>query len=1146
MKKILSFILCACMLMSFFSFNVSAATGVNVSCDFSDFTEMGKVNDTTSFLNVPSTTSEQYGKIYYWAPKTGVFGKSSSDKALYFKSEYNGSSLPTDTVAPLITNPLINLSDNKALEKGEIYHISFEIARESGNFGGYVQLRPNSTTGQSKQMSFYMPFSRRNDESDYITMGSQSVAIAFKKWYKFDLVFEPQVDASENEDGSDIRTRLNAYVDGKKVVEDLWVDCDTSTDGYQYMTGMNHIRFTFDPRASNSVYPKTETYIDNVRAEVLTQIPQIFSANISHSDTELNSYIDNSAHKIYYYGQTVGEMKNGLTEASGAEIKFINLQGTELTDSDAMKNCYIAATYSGQSVYYTVENKMHIVWGNGYEVNYDQSTVPAYLYTPVSLYKEKFQAEDGYTLIVKDADGNEVTQGDIKSGYKLEAVNDSTGVAAESYNVKFYGKEMYENFDSFAQTKFYYGGANNTQNGWIWTSDTFSADKLSSANTTADNAAYYLAENVAGRGKVLHVYSKGLYTSAYSHITLATNQAPSAQYYGDKFVMEYSVMLPTSADSARWQTTVVKSDGTTVMYQTPIVVGNGAITVWGTNCGSYTSGEWVDIVVYNDSTTGDFKVYANGKNIYEGNSATVKGFASFSGIRLLQHFCKDDTTEYNAYIDKFALYGVGGLTDSFLNNMDVSLESDSYVVENDTINGYYNMTVADIEDGAKVADGAIVEMYNADASVALGSSKAAKGMYLRVTSADGSNFKNYVLDVEHHKISDIDYTVNGMHIDGKFAKGTVTASVNVDAYAASDVTIIIAQYKENKMIGTPSVKEVKNILEKGKKVETKIEIDDANDSKLKIMVWDNLDNVHPVMNFIELVPFETGKITTVSKTYPNYSQKAITFSYDDGNAEDSKLIEIFNKYELRGTFNLISNYINSSNQNAYAQRYVGHEVATHSKTHPRMYVKDSSEIEGGYTPLTFEDCKEEFSSAQTKLNDVFGSYPRGGAWPYTAPYTRDFYNDLLTYMQDELGIMYMRPTATKSDFNLPTNWMDWRSNCHHDNMETFAKEFLELDTNNELKLFYVWGHTYEFEPTREPENTAKVRWDDIDRLCAMFADRDAVWAATNIEIYDYATAMNKVVIDYDKNTIQNPTDEDLYFVVNGEKVMIPKNTTAQF
>lgn len=1143
MKKFLSVMLCVCMIASLFTFGVSAANESKKEFDFSNLTqEMGSMSGITGFLNVPVSTHDSYGKLYYWAPKTGVFGKNSSDTALYFKSEWEQSSLPSDSGANVITNPLINVGDGTAIAENQYYHISFELARESGSFGGYVQLRPNS----GKYTNLGISFPKKDNATDYIEIkdGSTSlkkVEMNYKKWYKFDLVFKPS-DESEDKDGSSILTRADVYVDGNLVVANLLIDANTAEDGTQRMTDLNHFRMAFDPRKSGSNYPKTETYMDNLVMEVLNSEPQIVDFSLTHTDETLNSYIDNETHTIGYYGQTVSEMKDGLGEDNGAQIKFVDLSGKEITDETvALLNCYVKVEKSDQTVYYRTENKINGVNAKEYDVDYETKTVVAYSYTPIDVYKQKFEAGKGYTLSVKDADGNEVTNGDIKAGYKLEAVDDATGETAESYTIKLYTKDVHENFDTFNKTKFYYGGSNNAQNDWSWVSANF--DSLTDG-LKAEDVAYFEPVDVAGRGKVLHIYSKGAYASAYSHITFVKNTLPKAEYYGKQFVIEYSAMVPTDDDSVRCQLLTQKTGSTSTNYTNPVVLEKGSVKVWGDIVADYKPGEWQDIIVYNDTITGEYTAFVNGNKVKTSTNSMVKNISTFTSLRMIQHFCTNNETEYNAYVDNFAIYGVGGLTESFLKNIDVSLKSDDYIVEDGTINGYFNMTVGDVANGAIVADGATVKMYNADATEAKLTDKAVKGMYLKVTSADASTSKMYPLNIEHHEISDIDYTVNGMHVDGKFAKGTVKASVNVDAYAKADVTVILAQYSNNYLIDC-KVEEQKNILGKDKKVEATLEIDDATDSTLKIMVWENTDNAKPLVKAVELVPFETGKITSVSKTYPNYSQKAITFSYDDGVSQDAQLIEIFKKYNLRATFNIIANWIGTGSETMYAERYKGFEVATHSNTHPRMYVNDSSEIEGGYTPMTLEQCVAEFSTAQTRLKNVFGSAPRGGAWPYTAPYNRDFYQELLSDMQ-EMGIMYMRPTPTKSDFDFPSNWMDWRANCHHDSMESFANKFIALDTKNELKLFYVWGHAYEFDSDRDPENTAKVRWEKMDELCSKFADRDAYWSATNIEVYDYATAMEKAVIDYDKNTITNPTNVDLYFVVNGERVKIAKNTTAQF
>ena len=80
-------------------------------------------------------------------------------------------------------------------------------------------------------------------------------------------------------------------------------------------------------------------------------------------------------------------------------------------------------------------------------------------------------------------------------------------------------------------------------------------------------------------------------------------------------------------------------------------------------------------------------------------------------------------------------------------------------------------------------------------------------------------------------------------------------------------------------------------------------------------------------------------------------KKAITFSYDDGVTQDERLIGLFNKYGLKCTFNLNSGLLGkpgellregvhvSHNKFAperVAEVYAGHEVATHSVTHPYL------------------------------------------------------------------------------------------------------------------------------------------------------------------------------------------------------------------
>mgnify|MGYP000249589046 CR=1 FL=1 len=40
--------------------------------------------------------------------------------------------------------------------------------------------------------------------------------------------------------------------------------------------------------------------------------------------------------------------------------------------------------------------------------------------------------------------------------------------------------------------------------------------------------------------------------------------------------------------------------------------------------------------------------------------------------------------------------------------------------------------------------------------------------------------------------------------------------------------------------------------------------------------------------------------------YPQWKDRAVTFSYDDGQIFDRRLVDIFNKYNLKATFHLNS------------------------------------------------------------------------------------------------------------------------------------------------------------------------------------------------------------------------------------------------
>lgn len=69
--------------------------------------------------------------------------------------------------------------------------------------------------------------------------------------------------------------------------------------------------------------------------------------------------------------------------------------------------------------------------------------------------------------------------------------------------------------------------------------------------------------------------------------------------------------------------------------------------------------------------------------------------------------------------------------------------------------------------------------------------------------------------------------------------------------------------------------------------------------------------------------------------FPGGKPQALTFSYDDGTVHDRRLVEIFNRFGMKGTFNLNSGVVadNRVLPDEYKELYQGHEIACHGLTH---------------------------------------------------------------------------------------------------------------------------------------------------------------------------------------------------------------------
>ena len=65
-------------------------------------------------------------------------------------------------------------------------------------------------------------------------------------------------------------------------------------------------------------------------------------------------------------------------------------------------------------------------------------------------------------------------------------------------------------------------------------------------------------------------------------------------------------------------------------------------------------------------------------------------------------------------------------------------------------------------------------------------------------------------------------------------------------------------------------------------------------------------------------------------TFPEGRSKVLTMSYDDGRIHDKRLVEIFNKYGIKGTFHLNSGWMDPDlvqMRDEAVMLYAGHEIS---------------------------------------------------------------------------------------------------------------------------------------------------------------------------------------------------------------------------
>ncbi len=255
-------------------------------------------------------------------------------------------------------------------------------------------------------------------------------------------------------------------------------------------------------------------------------------------------------------------------------------------------------------------------------------------------------------------------------------------------------------------------------------------------------------------------------------------------------------------------------------------------------------------------------------------------------------------------------------------------------------------------------------------------------------------------------------------------------------------------------------------------------------------------------------------------------RKVVTLSYDDAVIFDKRLMEICDKNGLKCTFNLNSGNYGDDTWDMSHEKAVelyknsGHEVAIHGMTHPFFDKLPATEL-----------IKEVVRDRQNLEKD-YGTVIRGCAYPFGS------YNDDVIDILEKCGIVYARTVNSTESFDFPENWLALDPTCHHNNpkLMEMAKKFVEMKpTFGRCHMFYLWGHSYEFDSNNN--------WEVIEEFAEYIGGRDNVWYATNIEVYDYIEAYKRLETSFDNDVIHNPSAIDVWVLIGDETYCIKSGET---
>ena len=225
----------------------------------------------------------------------------------------------------------------------------------------------------------------------------------------------------------------------------------------------------------------------------------------------------------------------------------------------------------------------------------------------------------------------------------------------------------------------------------------------------------------------------------------------------------------------------------------------------------------------------------------------------------------------------------------------------------------------------------------------------------------------------------------------------------------------------------------------------------------------------------------------------NGKKKAVTFSFDDGVTQDIRLVELFNKYNLKCTFNINSgllglpgalqrNGVSVNHTKIEASQvkalYEGHEIAVHTLTHPTL------------VGLSEETIIHQVEEDRKALEALCGYPIVGMAYPNGPNDDR-----VAKIIAENTPIRYSRTIESTHSFAVQKdNLLRYNPTVHSIEgcFEEIVDRFLTSEAEED-QLLYIWGHAYEMD-------AKYISWEKFEEICKKLSGREDIFYGTNKEV----------------------------------------------